>query len=99
MDIKIFLVIKHKKDKQPFEQALLKIKGNVLVTTFFKPSDAYTHLNELVPNLVIIDSLFGNEAIVEFSAFLVQKHIDIPYIVLLHDKNNMVFYGKTNLHN
>jgi len=91
MDIKIFLIIKQKKDKEFFKQALWKIKGDVMVTTFFAPSDAHMQLNEIMPNLIIIDSLFGNEAIVEFSNILVQKCIDIPYIVLFHD-NNMVFF-------
>lgn len=91
MDLNILLIIKHETDKEPLKKALMKTRGNVSVTTFLSPQDAQRQLKKLKPDMIIIDSLFDNEAIFEFRKSIIQKYRDIPSIVLLQDEKSRAF--------
>ena len=97
MDIRILLIIKNEYDKELLEKPLVKIKENIEVITFFSLQDAQLQLKSLSPGLVIIDSSFGNKAIIAFRNLIVQKYRDIPFIILLHDEKSHAFFLTHNI--
>ena len=96
MDIRILLIIKNEYDKELLEKPLVKIKENIEVITFFSLQDAQSQL-KLPPGMIIIDSSFGNEAIIAFRNLIVQKYRDIPFMILLHDEKSHAFFLTHNI--